>query len=188
LYTNTASPLNRQGQIAGLQVPKGTAWLQYSDFTQLAEDKKSVTRDIVEGAYGFLKPTSTDDFRMRIYEIPGDTTSTSDEQVVFELYPDSDYLALIANVNIPAGQTGYVTIAASVEYTTLNQWISIKLGRMSEMEIREALEVFSRIPQWHTNDLHWDDIWSWIKDTAKDVWSGIKEIAPLVAAAAPLLL
>jgi len=188
MYTNTASPLNRQGQITGLLVPKGTQWLQYTSFAQVAQDKKSVTRDIVEGAYGFLKPTSVDDFNMRVYELPGDTVSNTDEDLVFQLYPESDYLCLIANVNIDAGQSAYMTMAASVEYTTLNQWISVKQGVLSDIEIKEALEVFSHIPQWHTNDLHWDDIWSWVKDTAKDIWSGIKEIAPIAAAAIPLIL
>ena len=188
MYTNTASPLNHQGQIVGLQVPKGTSWLQYTSFSDVSEDKKSVTRDIVEGCYGFLKPTSEDDFKMCIYEVPGDTTIGTDEDIVFSLYPDSDYLAVIASVNVTAGQTGYLTVAASLEYTTLNQWISVKQGQLSDVELKESLEVFSRIPQWHTNALHWDDIWDWVKSTAKDVWNGIKEIAPLAAAAAPLLL
>lgn len=192
MYTNTASPLNRQGQICGLQVPKGTYWLQFTDFDTVAEDKKSVTRDIVEGQYGFLKPTSAEDFKMRIFEFPGDqvnqTTDVRGEQLIFNIYPDSDYLLTFGNVNVDAGRVGYVTLAASVEYTTLNQWISVKRGSISESELNEALEVLSGLPQWHTNDLHWDDIWSWIKDTAKDVWNGIKEIAPIAAAAAPLFL
>jgi len=192
MYTNTASPLNRQGQITGLQVPKGTNFIRFTDFDVVSTDKKSITLDIVEGMYGFLKPTSSEDMRMRVFTFPGPAQTESiggfNSELVFRIYPDTDYLCVIANVNIDAGQVGYITNAVSVEYTTLNQWISVKYGTVSEEEFQCALQCLTQVPQWHTNGLHWDDIWGWIKSTAKDVWSGIKEIAPLAAAAAPLLL
>lgn len=188
MYTNTSPALYRQGQITGLQCPKGTSWLQFVDFTTVSTEKKSVTRDIVNGAYGFLKPTSTEDLRMRVNQLPGDPNGDDYTQLVWDLYPDSDYLCVIANVTNDQGKQGYLTVAASLEYTTLNQWIEVKHGKLGEPELEQVLEVLSTVPQWHENSLHWDDIWSWIKETASDIWSGIKEIAPIAAAAVPLFL
>jgi len=190
MYTNTASNLNNQGQIVGLQAPKGSAWLQFTDFQTVAADKKSVTRDIKEGNYGFLKPTSTLDIAaMVIYELPSDgIQATQYEDNVFTIYPESDYLVTIASCNVLAGQVGYLTIAAALEYTTLNQWIEVRRGKLTDQELKEALFVLSGLQQWHTNELHWDDIWEGIKDVGRSIWSGIKDVAPVLAAAAPMLL
>lgn len=188
MYTNTSPALYRQGQITGLQCPKGTSWLQFTDFGTVSTEKKSVTREITNGAYGFLKPTSTEDLRMRVFQLPGDPNGDDVNQLVWDLYPDSDYLCLVANVNNDQGKQGYLTVAASVEYTTLNQWVEVKHGKLGEPELEQVLELLSSVPQWHENSLHWDDIWGWIKQTASDVWSGIKEIAPIAAAAVPLFL
>lgn len=189
MYTNTASPLNRQGQVVGLQVPRGSSWLQFTDFQTVSGDKKSVTRDIVEGAYGFLKPNSADDLNLKIYELPSDgTQANQSEDNVFLLYPESDFLCVIASCNVSAGQVGFLTFGTSLEYTTLSQWIEVRNGKLTDAELKNALEMISRVQQWHTNALHWDDIWEGIKDVGRTIWGGIKEVAPIAAAVAPLVL
>lgn len=187
-YTNQSAPINRQGQVTCLQCPKGTTWQDFLDYSSIGSDKKSVTRDVTNGSYGFLKPTSIDDLKMRVPCLPADPTGEDYQQYCFDIYPDSDYLCTHVVIKDVNGRSGYVTAAASIEYTTLNQWIEVRGGKITEQEMFQVLELLSRMPQWHENGLHWDDIWSWIKETAKDVWNGIKEIAPIAAAAAPLLL
>jgi len=153
MYTNTSAPLNRQGQIVGCQLPKGSYFLNHTNFGKVASYKKSVTRDIVDGAYGFLKPTSVDDFKMRIFELPFTQVDGSvGEENVFNIYPDSDYLCLIANVTNPAGQNGYCTVGTGLEYSTLNQWIEVKPGVINEEEVDRVMQALAKVPQWHTND------------------------------------
>jgi len=189
MYTNTASPLNRQGQIVGIQVPKGSSWTQWTSFGTLVADKKSKILDALNGMYGFLKPTSADDFNLQVYELPDFQLNTAaGSEMVFDLYPKSDFLALVAQVNIAAGQTGYWTLGAAVEFTTQNQWIELHCADLSHEEMQMALDFLVNVPQWHTNALHWDDIWESIKGAARDTWSAVKEIAPIALAAAPLLL
>jgi len=191
MYTNTSAPINRQGQVVGLQCPKGSSWFQFTDFDTVASDKKSEARDIVNGNFGFLKPTSLADFNMNVPEFPSDTSAplTQDafDDNVFLIYPTTDYLCTIAQVLLPVGQSGYITLGYSTEYTTLNQWIQVQTGNLGEPEIASALELLSKMPQWHENDLHWDDVWSWIKDTASSIWNGVKEVAPLALGVASLL-
>lgn len=189
MYTNTASPLNRQGQILGLQVPKGSSWIQWTDFGGLAADKKTVIMDVLNGMYGFLKPTSADDLNMQVYELPDDNAAQNvGNDMVFDLYPKSDFLVVVPQVTIAGGQSGYWTVGAAVEFTTMNQWIELHTSALTHEQLESALDFLSQVPQWHTNSLHWDDIWGAIKDAARDTWSMVKEIAPIAVAAAPLLL
>jgi hypothetical protein len=189
MYTNTASPLNQQGQIVGLQVPKGSSWLQWASFGTNSVDQKSRILKAANGMYGFLKPTSRDDLDMIVYELPDQANvQNAGNECVFNLYPSSDFLCVIPQVNIVAGQTGYWTIGTSVEYTTMNQWIELHTSAITNAELDSVFDVLGPIEQWHTNGLHWDEIWGEIKSVARDVFNGIKEIAPIALAAAPLLL
>lgn len=187
MYTNTASPLTRQGQIVGIQLPKNTNWADgYYNFDDLATQKKSLTMDVVNGMFGFLKPTSETDFQIR--PIQWDSVSNNDPEFLFEIFPESDYLAIVAQVIDPNGRQGYVTLATSMEFTTTNQFFSLKTANTDEKHLEAALLLLGKLPQWHENELHWDDIWSWVKKTASDVWGAVKEVAPIIGAAAPLLL
>jgi len=189
MYTNTTAPIARQGEIVSLQVPRGSAWLQFVSFGTVSTDKKSVTREIINGNYCFLKPGSTSDLDMKIYELPSEDLVNAFEDNVFDAYPQSDFLVTVASANsIAAPQTAYLTFGFALEYTTLSQWIEVRNGTLCDSEIKAALELISSMPQHHENDFHWDDIWSWIKDTASSVWSGVKEVLPIVSAVAPLVL
>jgi len=191
MLTNTASPLNRQGQITGIQLPKESNWLDYLDFDTLASLMKSETLNVVNGMYGFLKPTSEDDFEMKVFQF---TSSSSDIPVdyVFELIPESDFLAIHAQVITTNGQQGYWTPAYNVEYESVSQWTELRVSEADDNDLLRALQLLSNVPQWHENDFHFSDIWDWVKDAASSVWNGVKDVAstvgPLALAAAPLLL
>lgn len=190
MYTNTASPLNRQGQITGLQVPKNVLFTQVLDQAAIAQLAKSQTIDIVNGMYGFLKPTATTDLDMRSFEFIS-LENADFVDTVFDIYPQSDYLALGSNVIDPNGRQGYLTFAYSVEYETFNQWAELQVTDVSSKDVDTALRALSAVPQWHTNSFHVDDIWNFIKDAAGAVWGGIKEVAsvagPLIPIAAALV-
>jgi len=187
MQTNTASPLNRQGQIVGLQLPKGTSFLNYLDFDEVASDLKSLTFSVVNGMYGFLKPTSMDDFDMSVYQFSSATSVVQNDNV-FNLIPESDYLLIHSQVVDPNGRQGYWTPAYNVEYESISQWSDLKTADAGPNDLNRALALLPDVPQWHENEFHLDQIWGWIKNTASDIWSGIKEVAPVALAAAPFIL
>jgi len=191
MLTNTASPLNRQGQLVGMQLPKETNFLDYLDFDDVSGLAKSETLNVVNGMYGFLKPTSEDDFEMQVFQY---SSGTSDVPVdyVFEIIPQSDFLNIHAQVNIQGGQQAYWTPAYNVEYESVSQWSELRVSEAKEADLMIALSLLPSVPQWHENDFHFSDIWDWIKDTASTVWDGVKEVAsvvgPVVGAVAPFLI
>lgn len=184
MLTNTASPLNRQGQVCGLQLPKQTHWYDYTDYEELASASKSHTINVVNGMYGFLKPTSPSDMDMDTCVFPVDETET---EYVFSLFPRTDYLCIQANITNVDGLQGYFTPCHHIEFETLSQWYSLDLSKLGKDELDNALRVVARLPQWHENDLHFSDIWNGIKSFASDVWSGIKEVGSAMVPFAPLL-
>lgn len=191
MYTNTASPLNRQGQQTGLQVPKNILFTQVLDQADVQSLAKSTTFSIVDGMYGFLKPTAISDLEMEPFEFTTDAAGSPFVEFVFDIYPKSDYLVIATNVVDANGRQGYTTHAYSAEYETFNQWAELQVASVNSTHLDTALRALSAVPQWHTNDFHIDDIWGWIKDAAGAVWGGIKEVAsvagPLLPVAAALL-
>lgn len=187
MYTNTGSPLNRQGTILGLQVPKGQNWTNYIDFQALSADEKSQQIDVVNGMYGFLKPTGSTDLDNISFQFASNDPNV-DPEYVFEIIPASDFLTIHAQVNTVDGQIGYLTQALNVEFSTVSQWFDAERGNASPQDVDQALALVSSIPQWHENEFHFSDIWDWVKDTASSIWSGIKEVAPIALPLAGMLL
>lgn len=192
MYTNTSAPINRQGQITALQIPKTSNWIDYTDFDVVASLMKSQTLNVVNGMYGFLKPTSADDFEMQSFQFSSGTSLVVTDYV-FDLIPDSDFLTIHPQISSTAPlQTGYWTPAYAVEYTSTTQWIELRASEASNSDLENALGLLPSVPQWHENDFHFSDIWDWIKDTASSIWGGVKEVAgtvgPVIGAVAPFLI
>lgn len=185
MYTNTASPLNRQGKIVARELPSKSNWLDYLNFDQVANLSLAEVRDAPEGMYAFTRPSAGTfgNFKTLVYD-----ATDENEEYLYTILPDEPFVIIHASVSTTAGQDGYLTINQSIEYTSTSQWIEQKVGEMSNDDVKVALRLLSSMPQFHENPLHFDDVWSWIKDTASNVWGAIKDVAPYVAAVAPLLL
>ncbi len=198
MWTNTAGAANRAGSNVGVQLPYGTHWLDYASYDKLVAAKKSHTFDSLEGMYGFLRPTQDTDLDFLQEFVVGDgIDGTGGElglqttRVVCEA--QSDYLAIsINNTTGLENRAGFYTIAHALEYTTNDQWRSVKQPQYKFSQLQKGIEVVADAPQWDLNDFHISDIWDWIKDAASTVYNGVKEVVstvgPVVAAVAPLLL
>lgn len=185
MYTNTASPLNRQGKIVARELPAKSNWLDYLNFDQVANLSLAEVKDAPEGMYAFTRPNAGTfgSFKTLVYDATDEV-----EEYLYTILPDEPFVIIHASVATTAGQDGYLTLNQSIEYTSTSQWIEQKIGEMSNDDVKIALRLLSSMPQFHENPLHFDDVWSWIKDTASNVWSAVKDVAPYVAAVAPLLL
>ena len=186
MYTNTASPLNRQGKILGRELPAKANFLEFLDFDTVANQSLAVVRDAPEGMFAFTRPDGTNFGHTQ--PLLYDADDTDNDEYTFLLYPLDPFVIIHAVVTTLAGQDAYFTRAISIEYTSLSMFIEQHQGSLTASDVKIALKLLSMMPQFHENPLHFDDVWDWIKNTAKDVWSAVKEVAPVAMAVAPLLL
>lgn len=187
MYTNTASPLNRQGKIVGRELPAKTFFMDYIDYDTVSNQSLAVTRDAPEGMYAFTRPEAGHFGEGRTFSYEAGLEE-SEEEFMFLIYPEDPYLVIHTSVTTEAGRDGYITRAISLEYTSLSMFIDQQVGTATNNDVKTALKLLSMMPQFHENPLHFDDVWEWIKSTAKDVWGVIKEVGPVAMAAAPFLL
>lgn len=189
MYTNTASPLNRQGKLLARELPAKTMWHNFIDFDAVANQSLALVKDAPEGLYAFIRPSGNEvgQFRTLQYNT-GNLVGTYDDEFLFTLYPEEPYVLIHAQITTAAGRDAYLTRCISMEYTSLAMFIEQAKGVVSEDDLKIALKLLAELPQFHDNPFHFSDVWDWIKDTAKDVWGAVKDVAPIAMAAAPLLL
>jgi len=177
MYTNEASPLNRQGKLAAAQIPQGRDWRDFVDYDSIASVKGSYRDQVLNGYYGFLKPTQPSDIDfIENHEIENNTLAAA----WYPINPTSDFLAFTIKVVDSNGRDGYYTYDAALEYRTNDQWRDVRLPDISASTVFEAMSLVAQLPQHHENDFHIGDIFSWIKDRVSDVWTGVKQAFPYV--------
>jgi len=184
MYTNDASPLNRQGKIAMIQSPEGSSWTDLvGPFTLVSELQGAVIKNAEKGAYGFLKPTKEDDFTAQKF------TKCYGPDIVDSCYPLSGdaFLAMTMEVKDLDGQDGYWTFAWGIEYYTTDVWRTISPPVIAAHDYEAGLEFIKSIPQFHENPTHLSDLWNSIKSAAKTVIGGIKQYGPMVMSGAQML-
>jgi len=191
MYTNTSPPAYRLGQTTIFQCPSQSNWLDFVDFNQIANDRDSALIEAVIGGYVFRKPTSMDELAMTAPSRGGTVPGTSEIDFSFELFPTAGPLVIACKIPVstPTGSSGYWTTADVVEFTSLFKWFTTKIEMTDDpLLLDRFLMHLARIPQYHTNDFHFSDIWEGIKDFFGGVWDTVKEVAPVVAPLIPFLL
>lgn len=174
MLTNQAAPLVRQGKIASAQIPTGRYWFDFTTYTSIAETRDGVTKDAVEGAYSFLKPTQPADFNFK-----NETSITAvDDLGFFHLVPDSDFLAHYAVVTTAEGRDFQWTFCWGLEYRTTSKWIDVEESDIPESVLSCFHTMFAKIPQHYTNEFHISDIGNWIKEAASKVYGFVKDSLP----------
>jgi hypothetical protein len=192
-YTNKTAPLNKEGEIVGVQLPAGRGWtknaLAGGSFSFLSSLQNAKVLPIDNGMYGFLKPTSTDDFTAKSY------FSYAGTFILDSAYPlkeQTDYLCMCGSVISPIGRNGYWTRAYGIEYLSTDVWRDSEEAAVSADTYRQALVMLKDVQPWIENPLHWGLIWKNIKAAGSRVVNGIQKYGPSIlkaaAMAAPLLL
>jgi len=178
MFTNEASPLNRQGKIAAAQIPQGRDWRNYTSYSTVAGVKDAYVSDAENGYYGFLKPTQPHDIDFI------ENNSIGIGGLVFawfDLSVPSDFMAVNVTVTTPLGQDGYYTYAAAFEYRTSDQWRDVEHPTITAETVMDSMSLVARLPQHHENPFHLSDIYDWIKNAVSDIWGGFKSALPVVA-------
>lgn len=177
-YTNDASPLNKQGKIVGIQLAAGSLWSNYTNYESLASLNDSESMPAENGIYGFLKPTQPRDLDFMAFETVQNNPIGTD--AYFNIVPTSDFLAVVANITVTAGQDGYWTPQYAIEYRTESQFVEVRSPVIAPSVVDTAMMWISKLPQWHENPFHISDIFDWIGDRISDVYNGVKNTLPKI--------
>lgn len=168
MWTNTASALNKQGQVVQMQVSGGVPWPSMLGmasiatnggnnnlFITMSDEPGSMPRPAENGAFSFLRPTSTARSFTRRAATPGTSTESSTTPTV----PDDDYLMLYVNTGATAtNQAGYWSFVHGLEYETEDLTRERLVPPTKALTFLAAMDESSRIPQHHTNAFHIMDI------------------------------
>lgn len=169
MYTNRASALAREGQVAGLQLSVGSNWLDYVTFDQVTVSGTNAssgsTNQVTvlqadQGMYISARPSQTEDMDLyEYYARKGFQLTDSFYPVV----PRSGVILLAMNVLTTAGRNGYWTVCTSLEYETLDPWRVVARSEMPEHVTAAALDLVRDVPNCVENPLHMAKILASIK-------------------------
>jgi hypothetical protein len=184
MYTNTASPLNRQGEITGYQSPEGTHWMDYvANYTVLKSRKMSRTLDIVKGMYGFLKITDADDLN---YKSKYDATETGNN-IIESKYPIDDehpFLVLYHKTTGGTTESGYSSTDFVVEYQSGDTWRQYAAPECDVESYNLAIQVLRDVEQFYENPTHRSEIFNKIREFAIKALNGVNNYGSKALSAA----
>jgi hypothetical protein len=170
MYTNKASPLYRQGQIAGLQLNLGTSWLDYTTFDAVSKPSTNFgvagsTNQVTvlpaeNGMYISSRPTQPEDLDMLDYfQVAGIELQDS----YYPIIPKSGYLVVSVEVATREGRDGYWSVCTSLEYETLDPWRVVAKSTTPQYIVDAALDMVAEVPQVCENPSHMYKIYNTLK-------------------------
>lgn len=168
MFTNNASPLNRQGKIVQYQSPQSDHWTDYvsgtDPFNNASNKQGSCTRVAEKGAYTWLKFTQPQDFDYyNDYDIDGGVLTDS----YYPLQHGTSFLVTYVRIVPIDGRDGYWTWGWGLEYQTDDVWREVDVPEFEEESFQEALTFLAKLEQYHENPLHWGELWNKIKAGAQ---------------------
>lgn len=159
MYSNTCPELAKEGFAAGWQVPGNMDFISimYKGFEALANRPQAERMLANKGIHGFWKSSAPKDWDY--LDVGG-----AEEDTGISSYPlyGSDYLMICVNVPHAAGRAGYWTIFSDTEQRHESVWFGEGYPAHERRTFERALEIQSRVPQWHENPFHIKDIFKWI--------------------------
>lgn len=202
LYTQTSAFTSNQGQVAMAQYEGHKPFWENYEYKDVSSvnPARGKYMPVTNGSYCFLKPNGKENFdwlgefevatsSRRITEASGPAGL---EDGAFQIYPDSDYLALVLNQDPAVTRTGLITVASTLEYITDDQWVEVKTPNLENSLAEAAISSIRHLPQFHENEFHISDVFNWLKEKAAMVVNGVLEYGPAVlrtaALAAPFLI
>lgn len=168
---NVSSDLNKNGNIVVSQIPAGSQWNTqyaqsgspsfYDKLFSVAQERDFV---LANGYYGFIKPSSEDDFDYihNFGHSVGDITSYT----MFELETPKDFLALAATCATGGGEC-ILKVGISVEYKTTNEWFERRQPTALADSWSAAISGVCSMQQHYENRVHFKTIMGTIGKIAR---------------------
>jgi len=186
-YTNTASPLEKQGYWIGRQLDGDKPWFHYiKRFDDLAAQSDVADHLLNKGAHGWIK--INDDAKELTYDT---FTYTRDGRIHNTFAPIMGqkpynlwYGKLTPNTS---SVNGVVYYGWGTNELTQSRWIETKKPHITIETMKAYLSAMSDIPEWHENPTHMREIGKKITTTAKSFLSTATKMAPSVIQGLELL-
>jgi hypothetical protein len=186
MYSNTESVLERQGSIVAKQIPQEVPWTNFLTSTNnLAALNKSVKMEIKNGMYAFLKPAKELDYTT--IRTVGKNSTGEVNSSGFPLRPDHSYIAMRATITDPSGKDGYFTVAAGLEFATMDTWRPTQPPATPSVVYKAAIEHVKDVPQFHENPTHLKEIFGKILSVVNGGISAVRKYGPTVVKTAESL-
>lgn len=172
MLTCEASALNASGKVSGFQTPAGISWMNYLGtdcFNNVASSQNASTRQLINGTYGFLKPSAIEDFDMETpFTISGGQVIGMD----YDLIPKRDYLVVAAETaatatNVYPGGDCYLTASWGLEFRTDDVWYVCIPPTLTTEDFNRQVAAIRYLQQWHDNPLHFSDIVNFFKSAGR---------------------
>jgi hypothetical protein len=190
MFTNDAPPIYEEGKVVGYQSPRDTQWTTFvtsgDNYNNITKMPGHVFFNANEGIYGFARPTSEQDLQPeREYQVENGIFIDS----FYALRNASPMLVIYGKIANTAGyQDGHISLFAGVEFTTNDQWYDVRAPDVDAVaRQKRAFRELARIPQWHKNPVHLNDIWNTIVSGVKKGATFIKKYGPTAMSIAGLL-
>lgn len=187
LYTNTSAKFDKQGLIAGLQLPLRDHWTEYVSnnmFNSILLKKGVVKLPAETGMYGYIKPADITDFEFQNYTFAKDGVLYDS---FWPLRAKTSEIVIASNIAQFDARGAEYTFDFHIEYQTEDMFRSTKLPPHDEGSFSKALDHVRDLPQFCENPLHLKKIWGAIKGVANDVASGVEKYGPLIAKGAQFI-
>lgn len=177
MYSNTSPQLSKQGFVAGWQVPgdKDPFSLFRAGFENLANQPGAERMIADEGIHGFWKSTDAVDWEYLDVAFDDDGCNG-----YYEIDANSDYLMIMTKIPGAAGRAGYWTVFTDIQFRHDSVWLPTEYPTHDRKTFELALEIQSRVPQWHCNPFHIKDIFKWIGNHKNQIQKSITMGAELM--------
>jgi hypothetical protein len=189
-YTNDAPKDYRTGEIVSFQARKGSLWNSFlsmqnsgtsTALQQLTSYASAQQREITQGAYTWLRPSSnlSFDFLQEMTVNNGILVDTH-----YDIIPNDDFSCHWANVpNLSSNnftpQSGFWTVSYDYEYTTSNIWLNAKRCMLMASAGDDAIAIVRHVPLSSENPLHIREMWNSVKKGANSIIAGAEKYLPI---------
>lgn len=176
MYSNTSPVVSKQGFAVGWQVPsdKDPFDIFTRGFEYLANQPQAERMIADDGIHGFWKSTDAVDWEYLEVGYEGGQTG------YYEIDSDSDYLMIMTKIPGSEGRAGYWTVFTDVQYRHDSVWFPTEYPTHDRKTFELALEIQSRVPQWHCNPFHIKDIFKWIGQHKNQIQQSVSMGAELM--------
>ena len=166
LVSNLTPEISKGGKIASKQLPGDEPWYEYAfgGYNAIARLVHADVRPAENGLYGYLKPTTIQDYEMTDY------VDSSDGVLVRFGFPlDSVRAYLGTYLSLPAidGQNMQLTSLTNVEFESDDQWYQQGVSGCDSEVFSAAIRAVANQRQFDENPLHIDDIMKAVRGMTK---------------------
>jgi len=174
MVSSQAADFAANGMVRATQLQCDEQWTKLmgpNALTKMSSYNPVYNTNFKKGLYSFLKPCGPRD--MSVVSLVCRDHLGRVSGLNAPLFPPGGWLVTTCAVvsaslaGAPDAAFAYTTVCAGVEYTTTDQWVDQQLPGSTTQEFAEAMEILSRIPQFHENPMHFSDVVNFLKNAGR---------------------